>query len=116
MERQRQRDSAIDAAMAIRQLFYIEGDVLERVATFRYLGRILSQDDDDIRAVRNQIKKARGIWARVSQVLQAENIPPRISAMFYGSGTVCLIIQKQVLEPISEGDGAIGGFQHSGGV
>ena len=44
---QKQRNLAIDAAMAIRKLFYIEGDVLEKVATSGYLGRILSQDDDD---------------------------------------------------------------------
>ena len=70
MDWQKQRNLAIDAAMAIRKLFYIEGDVLEKVAMFGYLGRILSQDDDDIRAVHNQIKKARGIWARVSQILR----------------------------------------------
>ncbi len=63
--------------MALRQLFYVEGEVLEKVESFRYLGRILAQDDDDIRAVRSQIKKARGIWARVGQVLQADNTPPK---------------------------------------
>ena len=83
MERQVQRNSAIDSAMALRRQFYVEGEVLEKVDAFRYLGRILAQDDDDIRAVRSQIKKARGIWARVSQVLRAENTPPKISAKFY---------------------------------
>jgi hypothetical protein len=63
-------------------LFYIGDDVLEKVATLRYLGWILLQDDDGIRAVRIQIKKARGIWARVSQILRADNTPPKISAMF----------------------------------
>ena len=33
-------------------------EVLEKVKSFRYLGRILGQDDNDIRAVRSQIKKA----------------------------------------------------------
>ena len=51
--------------------------------SFRYLGQILAHNDKDIRAVRNQIKKARSIWSRVSQVLQADNTPPRISAKFY---------------------------------
>ena len=83
MERQKQRNSAIDTALALWQLFYIGDDVLEKVATFRYLGRILLQDNDDIQVVRNQIKKARSIWARVSQILQAENTPPKICAMFY---------------------------------
>ena len=69
MERQKQRNSAIDAALALRQLFYIGDDVLEKMATLRYLGWILLQDDDGIRAVCIQIKKARGIWARVSRIL-----------------------------------------------
>ncbi len=50
---------------------------------FRYLGRILAQDDDDVWAVRNKIKNARGIWARVGQVLTAENMPPKVSTKFY---------------------------------
>jgi hypothetical protein len=78
-----QRDSAILAAMALRELFYVEGEVLEKVDLFRYLGGILAQDDDDVRAVRQQIKKARAIWARVGQVLTAENTPPKVSVKFY---------------------------------
>ena len=33
--------------------------------------------------MRSQIKKAWEIWARVGQVLQAENTPPKVSAKFY---------------------------------
>ncbi len=43
------------SALALRQLFYVEGEVLEKVESFKYLGRILTQDNDDIRAVRSQI-------------------------------------------------------------
>jgi hypothetical protein len=32
---------------------------------------------------RQQIKKARGIWARAGQVLTADNTPPNVSAKFY---------------------------------
>jgi hypothetical protein len=81
VERRTQRDSAITSALALRQLFYVE--VLEKVESFRYLGRILAQDDDDVRAVRSQIKKAGGIWTRVGQVLQVDNTPPKVSAKFY---------------------------------
>jgi L-rhamnose mutarotase len=82
-ERRTQRDSAITSALALRQLFYVKGEVLEKVESFLYLGRILAQDDEDVRAVRSQIKKAGGTWARVGQVLQADNTPPKVSAMFY---------------------------------
>jgi hypothetical protein len=56
---------------------------LERVEVFRYLGRLLSQDDGDIQAVRSQLCKARRTWARVGQVLRRGNAPPRVSAKFY---------------------------------
>ena len=74
---------AITSALALCQLFYIKGEVLEKVELFHYLGQILAQDDNDVRAVRSQIKKAWGIWARVGQVLQADNTLPKISAKFY---------------------------------
>jgi hypothetical protein len=35
------------------------------------------------RHVRQQNKKAQAIWARVGQVLTAENTPPKVSAKFY---------------------------------
>jgi hypothetical protein len=81
--RRHQRDMAVRSALALRQQFTVHGDVLERVEVFRYLGRLLSQDDDDIQAVRNQLRKARGTWARIRQVLRKENAPPRVSAKFY---------------------------------
>jgi hypothetical protein len=90
VERRTQRDSAITSALALRQLVYVEGDVLEKVDSFRYLGKILAQDDEDVRAVQSQIWKTRATWARVGQVLQAENTPPKVSAKFY----------KAVVQPV----------------
>ncbi len=78
-----QQDSAVLAALALRKLFHVGGEVLEKVDLFRYLGQILAQDDDDVQAVRQQIKKACGIWARIRQVLTADNTPPKVSANFY---------------------------------
>jgi hypothetical protein len=78
-----QRDLAVLVALALRKLFHVEGEVLEKVDLFQSLRRILAQDDDDIQAVRQQIKKARGIWARVGQVLMADNTLPKVSAKFY---------------------------------
>ncbi len=78
-----QQDSAVLAALALRKLFHVEGEVLEKVDLFRYLGRILAQDDDDVRPIRQQTKKACGIWARVGQVLMADNTLPKVSAKFY---------------------------------
>jgi hypothetical protein len=81
--RRHQQDMAVRSALALCQQFTVHGDVLERVEVFRYFGHLLSQDDDDIQAVRSQLCKARGTWARVGQVLRRENASPRVSAKFY---------------------------------
>jgi hypothetical protein len=74
--RRHQRDMAVRSALVLRQQFTVHEDVLERVEVFRYLSRLLLQDDDDIQAVQSQLPKAHGTWARVGQVLRKENAPP----------------------------------------
>jgi hypothetical protein len=44
----------------------------ERVTKFRYLGRILSQDDHDLSACVRNIQRAKTQWAAVSKVLRRE--------------------------------------------
>ena len=83
VERKQQREAAVTLALALRQQFLVHGEALEQVEVFKYLGRLLAQDDDDLQAIRNQMRKARGTWARVGQVLRAENVPPQIAAKFY---------------------------------
>ena len=43
----------------------------------------LRRGDDDIQAIRAQLRKTRATWARVRQVLRVENAPPCIMAKFY---------------------------------
>jgi hypothetical protein len=83
VERRRQRETAVTAALALRQQFTIHGDVLERVEVYKYLGWIMAQDDDDTQAVRAQLWKARATWAWVGMVLRGENTPPTVAAKFY---------------------------------
>ena len=60
VERRQQREAAVTSALALRQQFSVNGEALERVEVFKYLGRLLAQDDDDIQAIRAQLRKARG--------------------------------------------------------
>jgi hypothetical protein len=57
-ERWTQWDLAVTPGLALRKLFYVKGELLEKVDSFQYLGQILAQDGKDVRAVRSQIKKA----------------------------------------------------------
>ena len=63
--------------------FYAYGQELERVELFKYLGKLTSNDDKDIQAIRNNLKKARRTWARMSNVCRSENVPPKTAAIFY---------------------------------
>ncbi len=83
MARQHHRDMAVRSALALRQQFMVHGDVLERVEVFRYLGRLLLQDDGNVQAVQSQLCKARGTWARIGQVLRQESAPPQAGVKLY---------------------------------
>jgi hypothetical protein len=69
--------------LALRQQFTIQGDVLERVKVYKYLGRMMAQDDNDAQAIRAQLRKARATWAQVRKVLRGENTSPTVAAKFY---------------------------------
>jgi hypothetical protein len=61
---------------------YVGEGAIERVTKFRYLGRILSQDDSDLSAcVRNIQRKLQ--WAAVSKVLKREGVSKESFARLY---------------------------------
>ncbi len=82
-ERRRQREAAVTVALALRQQFTIHGNVLERVEVYKYLGRMMAQDDDNAQAICAQLRKARATWAWVGKVLQGDNMSLTIAAKFY---------------------------------
>ena len=51
VEWKKEWEAAVTSALALRQQFSVYGDVLEQVEVFKYLGCLLAQDDDDIRAI-----------------------------------------------------------------
>ena len=96
-----QRRAAAESHAALDVTFKAyDKDTLKRVELFKYLGRQVSFVDCDVPAMRANLKKARGVWARVSKILREENVPPRVGGMFYrgiimsvllyGSETWCL--------------------------
>ncbi len=72
-----------DEALTLWQQFVVNRDVLDWVEVFKYLGRFLSQDDDDTRAVQAQAVKAHMCWARFGKVLRSKNTSPRVYGYFY---------------------------------
>ena len=82
-ERKRQHVAVVRSQQALEHVFTCNKEPLERVEVFKYLGRLIAGDDADTQAMRLNLRKARGVWARVSRVLRAENASPWTSGMFY---------------------------------
>ena len=57
--------------------FYVGGQEIRRVDEFIYLGRVLSEDDDDSWAIEANLKKARAKW------VTRERASRRVMAYFY---------------------------------
>ncbi len=68
---------------ALECTFHANGEELERVEVFKYLGRLISHDEADNQAMRSNLRKVCGCWAWVSHVLRAENATPKTFGMFY---------------------------------
>ena len=55
---------------------------LRRVEQFRYLSRMLAVDDNDLPAMRPNLKKDRGTWGRLSCALAKESVAGSVAGMF----------------------------------
>ena len=59
--------------------FEVYGEHLETVPRFKYLGRILTEGDDDWPAVAGNLEKARKSWGRLQGILIREGATKRVS-------------------------------------
>ena len=76
------RHTLAEVCRAREVVFTVNGEDLEGVSVFKYLGRPISASDADYPAAYYNLKKARKRWARVSRVLTREGADPRVYGMF----------------------------------
>ena len=73
------------------------------VTQFKYLGRIMSYDDNDTPAVRRNIKRARRVWGQFRKLLEKEDVPPRVAVFFYQAVVASVLLfgsETWVLPPL----------------
>ena len=63
--------------------FEAYGKPLERVSTFKYLGRAMTAGDDNCPAVVGNLVKARKSWGRLARILTREGADKRVSGNFF---------------------------------
>ena len=64
--------------------FFMGGRQINKVKIFKYLGRMITDEDDDLPAMELQLKKARGAWGRIGKILKKKTKSnPKVMATFY---------------------------------
>ena len=78
----RRFDLCQEAAKNVK--FCVSGEEIKMVQEFKYLGRILSNNDNDLKAVESQLVKARRVWGRIGNIVKKKSgCNPRIMSIFY---------------------------------
>ena len=71
-----------DLQESAERAFQAYGRTLEMVTSFKYLGPVLTGEEDDWTAVVGNLRKARNFWARLARILVLEGASSRVSGMF----------------------------------
>ena len=88
---------------ALQVTFTVGGEEIERVKQFRYLGRILDEDDDDSFAAGRQLARARAKWRRFGMVLRSEGVNPRAMGYFYKAVVQAVLLYGSETWILTEG-------------
>ena len=63
--------------------FHAYGVQMRAVTEFKYLGRVLTNTDDDWPAVAGNIRKAQANWGQLARILGREGADPKVSQFLY---------------------------------
>ena len=112
-ERKRQQISESETRESSKRGFEAYGEPLENVTTFRYLGRVLTEGDDDWLAVVGNLGGAQNIWGRLSRILSQEGADPKLSGIFYKVvAQAVLLFRAEMWVLVLRMERALDGFQH----
>ena len=65
--------------------FEVYREQLQTVPSFKYLGRILTEGDDDWPEVERNLGKASKIWGRLQRILSREEATKQVSGNFFNA-------------------------------
>jgi hypothetical protein len=108
-KRNRKKKLNLQCIRAHRQTFQVQDQPIKAVTNFRYLGRIITSNDNDWLAAHRNLHKARQRWAQIARILTRESATPRISALFYKAtiqtvllyGSKTWVISNEILQMLT---------------
>ena len=86
-ERKQRRLAAAEIEITSEKAFHAYGNKMRAVTEFRYLGRVMTNTDDDWPTVAGNLRKARVTWGRLARILGREGADPKVSRKFYTAVT-----------------------------
>jgi hypothetical protein len=72
-----------EAETIAEMVFYVQGIPIETVLEFKYLGRVIKNNDDDWSAANQNVKKATTTWGRICKILSKEGANPKVMATVF---------------------------------
>ena len=82
-EKKRRRLVEAEVRDSAEMAFEVYGEQLQAVPSFKYLGRILAEGDDDWPSVAGNLVKARKRWGRLQGIPSREGATKRVSGNFF---------------------------------
>ena len=82
-DRKRRRLAETEVRYSTEKAFEVYGQQIQSVPRFKYLGRVLTEGDDDWTAVAGNLAKARKSWGRLQGILSMEGATKRVSGNFF---------------------------------
>ena len=86
-ERKQRRLAAVEVETTSEKAFNAYGTKMRVVTEFRYLGRIMTDTDDDWPALSGNIRRARASWGRLARILGREGADLKVTRSFYTAVT-----------------------------
>ena len=83
VERNRRRLPETEIRESTKMTFGAYGEQIESVPRFTYMGRVMTEGDNDWLAVAGNLNKARRSWGQLQRILRREGATPRISGSFF---------------------------------
>ena len=99
--------------MVTSRVFSSYGITLNVVLSFKYLGRVLSESDNEWSSVIWNLTKARAFWRRMTRILSREGAKPWFSRFFFKAIIQSVFLfsaEKWVVTPFM--GRVLGGFQY----
>ena len=79
---------------AKRRFMAYEEHELRSVLLFKYAGRVVLHDNNNIPAMRRNFKRARATWGRVSKIIICQSVTAPIADMFYQAVVVAILLYR----------------------